>query len=343
MRAAVLGASGYTGGELLRLIALHPELELVYATSREYVGYPVYYVHRGLKPFYPRLRFERLNLDRALEADVVFSALPAGAGLKIVADLYEHGVRVIDLSPDYRLRDPEAYRVWYGFEHPYPDLLSKAVYGFPEAFRERLRGAKLVAVPGCNATAALLASLPLARAGIGDGRLLVDVKAASSEAGSKPRRADHHPEREGSIRPYSPGGHRHAVEVEQALREATGREIVVSLVPHAVPAVRGAFASAHVWAESVGEEEVARAYAEAYASEPFVNLVAPPRLPDVKSVVGSNYAEVGYAVEERVSRVTGFAAIDNLVKGAAGQAIQSLNVALGLPEEAGLRIPPLTP
>ncbi len=340
----MLGASGYTGGELLRLIALHPELELVYATSREYAGYPIHYVHPGLRPFYRGVRFEKLELSRALEADVVFSALPPGVGVRIVAELYEHGVQVVDLSPDYRLKDPELYRRLYGFEHPYPDLLERAVYGLPEAFRDRLRGARLIAVPGCNATAVILAALPLVRWELVDGLLVADVKASSSEAGSKPRRADHHPEREGSLRPYSPEGHRHAFEVEQALSMATGREVKVSVVPHAVPAVRGVLASVHaVLRDGAGPQDVARAYAEAYAGEPFVNLVAGGRYPDAKNVVGSNYAEVGYAVELRVGRVTGFAAIDNLVKGAAGQALQAFNVSRGLPEDAGLKVPPLRP
>ncbi len=344
----MLGASGYTGGELLRLLAGHPELEVSYATSREYAGRPIHYAHPHLRGYYRGLRFERLNPDRALEADVVFSALPHGVGLHTTASLYESGVTVVDLSADYRLRDPGLYRVWYGFEHPYPDLLSRAVYGLPELHREELRGARLVAAPGCNATAAILAVAPLVGAGLLEEpvRIVVDVKAGSSEAGSKPSRGNHHPAREGAVRPYSAGGHRHAAEVEQELSRLARGGVRVSLVPHAVPSVRGVLASAHSWlAPGASPEEVARAYADAYRGEGFVRLVNPAtgRYPDPRFVVGSNYADVGWAVEPGQGRVTGFAAIDNLVRGAAGQALQAANIALGLPEQAGLEAPPIFP
>jgi N-acetyl-gamma-glutamyl-phosphate/LysW-gamma-L-alpha-aminoadipyl-6-phosphate reductase len=351
LRAAILGASGYTGGELLRILALHSGVEVVYASSREYAGYPIHHVHPHLRGFYRGMRFERLSLDKllSLDVDVVFSALPHGVGLKLTASLYEHGVQIVDLSADYRLRDPSAYTRWYGFEHPYPDLLSKAVYGLPELHRDELRGARLIASPGCNATAAILAAAPLVRFGLLEKpiRLIVDVKASSSEGGSKPRRGSHHPEREGALHPYSASGHRHAAEVLQELsRLAPGDSIVVSLVPHAVSSVRGVLASAHSWARpGVTLQELARAYAEMYAGEPFVRIVSasPPGHPDTKNVVGSNYADVGYALEESVGRVTGFAALDNLVKGAAGQAVQAFNVSRGYPETEGLRYPPIHP
>ncbi len=349
MRAAVLGGSGFTGGELLRLLAMHPEVEVTYVTSREYAGRPIHYAHPHLRGFYGGLRFETLNLDKALKADVVFSALPHGVGVRVTAELYESGVRVVDLSADYRLRDPELYTSLYGFEHPYPDLLEKAVHGLPEIRGDELRGAKLIAVPGCNATAAILASAPLVSAGLLEEpvRIVVDVKASSSEAGSKPSRGSHHPIREGAIRPYSAAGHRHAAEAAQELSALAGRPVRVSLVPHAVSSTRGVLASAHSWLRGgATAREVARAYASAYRGRVFVRLVEPGtqgRYPDPKFVVGSNYADIGWAVEEGSGRVTGFAAIDNLVKGAAGQAVQAFNLSIGLPEDAGLRIPPLSP
>ncbi len=348
MKAAVLGGSGYTGGELLRLLALHPEVEVVYVSSREYAGMPIHYAHPSLRGFYHGQRFEKLSFDRALNADVVFSALPHGVGLDLTAKLFEHGLQVIDLSADYRLRSPEAYRVWYGFEHPYPDLLEKATYGLPELHRSELRGARLIASPGCNATAAILATAPLVKHRLLEEpvRLIIDVKAASSEGGAKPNRGSHHPEREGAIRPYSAEGHRHAVEVEQELSLLAKDSIRVTLIPHAVSSTRGVLASAHGWLrEGVDRQRVARAFAEMYGKEVFVRIVAsgPLKYPDPKYVVGSNYADVGYAIEERVGRVTGFAAIDNLVKGAAGQAIQAFNVSRGFPETMGLEYPPLRP
>ena len=347
IRAAVLGGSGYTGGELLRLLATHPSVEVFYVTSREYAGAPIHFAHPNLRGYYRGLRFEKLSLDRALEADVVFSALPHGVGLETTAKLVESGVQVVDLSADYRLKNPSAYREWYGFEHPYPDLLARAVYGLPELHRDELRGAKLIASPGCNATAAILASAPLVKHGLlEDNRLIVDVKAGSSERGSKPSRSSHHPEREGAMRPYSPRGHRHAAEAEQELARLAGGEVRVSLIPHAVSSIRGVLASAHAWLrEGATDMDVARAFSETYRGSRFIRIVAigAQGTVDPKFVQGSNYADVGYAVEKRIGRVTGFAAIDNLVRGAAGQAIQAFNISRDLPEDAGLDQPPLHP
>ena len=349
VRVAVLGASGYTGGELLRILALHPEAEVVVATSREYAGKPIHFVHFNLRGFYRGLRFTPFSLDAVLKAEVdtVFSALPHGVGIEYTRSLYEHGIQVVDLSADYRLKDPELYKKWYGWEHPYPDLLAKAVYGLPELHRDELPGAKLIASPGCNATAAIFAAAPLAREGLVEGdRLVVDVKVGSSEGGSKPTRGSHHPERENAIRPYDAGGHRHAAEAEQELSRLAGRRIRVSLIPHAVSSIRGALASAHAWASrGVTSQELLRLYASFYRGMRFVRLVhgTPPGYPDPKYVVGSNYVDVGFAVEETLGRVTGFAAIDNLVRGAAGQAVQAWNISRGWDEALGLDYPPLKP
>lgn len=348
-RVAILGASGYTGGELLRILALHPEAEVVYASSREYAGKPIHFVHFNLRGWYRGLRFSPFNVDHVfkMEPDTVFSALPHGAGLETTKTLYEAGIQVVDLSADYRLRDPSLYPKWYGWEHPYPDLLEKAVYGLPELHRDELKGARLIASPGCNATAAILAAAPLAKEGLIEaGRLIVDVKVGSSEGGSKPTRGSHHPERENAIRPYEATGHRHAAEAEQELSRIAGSEIRVSLIPHAVSSIRGALASVHAWlSRGLGSRELLRVYASFYRGSRFVRLVhgVPPGYPDPKYVVGSNYVDVGFAVEERLGRVTAFAAIDNLVRGAAGQAVQAWNISIGLPEETGLEAPPLKP
>jgi len=348
VRVAVLGASGYTGGELLRLLATHSEVEVTVATSREHSGKPIHYVHFNLRSLYRGLRFSSLDLDLiAKKADAVFLSLPHGVSLKYVPKLLEVGLRVIDLSADFRLRDPSAYREWYGFEHPYPDLLKKAIYGLPEVHRNELRGAQLIAAPGCNATASILALLPLAKGDVIDlNRVVVDVKAGSSEAGSKPSLPDHHPEREGSVRPYSAEGHRHAAEVKQELRLVTGKDVKVSLTPHAVPSVRGALASAYSWlTKEVSAQDLLRLYVLTYGREPFIRLVrsSPHRYPNPKYVLGSNFADVSFALEERLGIVKSFAAIDNLVKGAAGQAVQAFNIAMGYREVEGLRIPPLKP
>lgn len=346
MRVAVVGASGYAGGELLRLLAMHSEVSVSVATSETSKGRPIHSIHYNLKGFFQGLRFSSYNLDKiSKNADAVFLALPHGSSLHRVPELLEVGLTVVDLSADYRLKDPGQYLKWYGFEHPYPDLLQKAVYGMPELHRDELRGAKLIASPGCNATASILALAPLVSEGLIDvNRIIIDVKAGSSEAGSKPAPHDHHPEREGSVRPYSGEGHRHVAEVEQELGLLAGSKVSAFLTPHAVPSVRGAFASAYApAADEVGEREVLRAYAKMYGREPFVRIVrnTPLRYPSTKYVVGSNFADVSFALERGL--IKAFAAIDNLMKGAAGQALQAFNIAVGFKEEEGLRFPPLRP
>jgi len=351
VRVGVLGGSGFTGGELLRLLAVHPRVEVVFATSREYAGRPIHAAHPHLRGFYEGLRYTRIGEVDLGSVDVLFNALPHGAGLPYTSEAYDRGVTVVDLSADYRLKDAGLYEKVYGFRHPRPDLLEKAVYALPEVNGEALRGARLAAAPGCNATAAILAAAPLVAAGVVDldAGLIVDVKAASSEAGSKPSRGNHHPVREGAMRPYSPWGHRHAWEARQELSRLAGRPVKLSLVPHAASMVRGAFASVHGWlSPGAGFGDVARAYASFYSGRRFVRVKplapgVPGDPPDVKNVVGSEFAEVGYSVEGDVGRVSGFAAIDNLVRGAAGQGVHAMNIMLGYPEDEGLRIPPLRP
>ena len=348
VKVCIVGASGYTGGELLRLLASHPYTEVVMATSREYVGRPIHYVHFNLRGIYRNLKFSELNLDLILKnCDTVFLSLPHGVSLTYVPKLYEAGLTVVDLSADFRLKNPEAYKLWYGYEHPYQDLVKKAVYGLPELHRNELRGAKLIAAPGCNATAAILSLIPLVKNSIiYTDRILVDVKVGSSEAGSKPSISDHHPEREGCIRPYDAEGHRHAAEVEQELSIIARQEVRVSMVPHAVGSIRGALASSHAWlTKSLEDMELLKYYVNTYKGEPFIRIIyrVPPGYPDPKYVIGSNFADVGFAIERRLGRVTSFTAIDNLMKGAAGQAIQAFNIAKGFEETAGLTVVPPKP
>lgn len=344
--AAIVGASGYTGGELLRLLARHPEIKVTKVYSRSRAGQPVYYAHPHLRGFY-NLRFEKTDLEKTIDADIVFNALPHGEGIHFTARQAEVGSIIVDLSADYRLKDPGDYEKWYGFQHPYPDLLEKFVYGLPELRRDELSGAKLIASPGCNSTAALLAFAPLLSSKAVDLKhILIDVKVGSSEAGRKPYEGSHHPEREGTIRPYQPKGHRHIAEFNQEASRVAGERVRASMVPHAVPAIRGAFASVHSYlTQDISEKTIWGQYARFYRGSYFVRIVysTPLRYPDVKNVVGSNFVDISFAVDEESGRVTGFAAIDNLVKGASGQAVQALNIALGLPEQAGLDLPPVKP
>lgn len=347
IRAAVVGGSGYTGGELLRILVVHPQVEITTVTSREYAGKPVSLVHPNLKGFL-NMNFSQFSLDKIGDkADVVFLGLPHGVSLNYVPKLLEMGLQVVDLSADFRLKNPELYKFWYGIEHPYPDLLDKAVYGLPELHEEELKGAKLIASPGCNATATILALAPVVHWNMASNlRFVSDVKVSSSEGGAKPSEGSHHPERQNAIRPYEAEGHRHAAEAEQELSRLGKREVKVSIVPHAISSVRGALASSHAWLDQTLDDlDIWKKIAEFYKGKRFIRIIRGGihPYPDPKYVVGSNFADVGFANEKRVLRLTMFSAIDNLMKGAAGQAVQSFNISRGFKEDEGLRTPPLRP
>jgi N-acetyl-gamma-glutamyl-phosphate/LysW-gamma-L-alpha-aminoadipyl-6-phosphate reductase len=347
IKVAVIGGSGYTGGELLRILSMHSKVEITLVTSREYAGKPISLVHPNLKGIL-NMNFSQLSLDKIGDkADTVFLALPHRVSLNYVPKLLEMGLQVIDLSADFRLKDPEEYKKWYGIEHPYPDLLKKSVYGLPELHYEELKGAKLIASPGCNATATILALAPVVGNGIStDLRFISDVKVSSSEGGMKPKEGSHHPERENAIRPYEPEGHRHAAEAEQELSLLAKKPVKVSIVPHAVSSIRGALASAHAWLnDNYDDIEIWKKIAEFYHGRKFIRIIRGGfhPYPDPKYVIGSNFADIGFAQEKRIMRLTMFAAIDNLVKGAAGQAVQNFNISRGFNEDEGLRTPPLRP
>lgn len=337
--AAVIGASGYTGGEMLRLLLQHPDVQLTAATSRGLIGKPLHHAHPNLRGA-TDLRFS--DREPLPDADVVFTCTPHGQSQRIVPALLEQGTTVIDLAADYRLSDPDLYREWYGEAHTTPELLSKRVYGLPEASRQDLPGAKLVSGVGCFATSMNLALLPLANAGLLDGAtVIVDGKIGSSAAGIDTNPAGMHAARSRSLRLYAPTEHRHVAEVQQTCR-VTPRVSV-----HAVELVRGILATCHVMlpGDAPDEKDLWRAYRSQYGDEPFVRIVKERagihRGPDPKLVAGSNFADVGFHADG--DRVVATCAIDNLVKGAAGSAVQSMNVALGLRETRGLTQLPVHP
>lgn len=339
VRAAIIGASGYTGGELARLLLGHPGIELTGVTSRSLVGQPLHRVHPNLRG-HSELTF--IVPDEVGECEVVFLCMPHGEAAPAARSWLERGAIVVDLSADFRLRDPDAYPRWYGADHPAPDLLGRAAYGLPELGRESLRGARLISGVGCNATAMNLALLPLARAGLVR-RVIADIKVGSSEGGAEPNAGSHHPVRSRAVRTYSTGGHRHLAEVEQALGLADVDATITS-----IEMVRGVLCTAHVEpTDRVEMKDLWRLYRAAYAAEPFVRIVCERgglhRLPDPRVVAGSNHADVGFAIDERSGRIVALCAIDNLMKGAAGSAVQAMNVALGLPESAGLGFPGIFP
>jgi N-acetyl-gamma-glutamyl-phosphate/LysW-gamma-L-alpha-aminoadipyl-6-phosphate reductase len=343
---AIVGASGYAGGEFLRLALAHPHLEVTQVTSERHAGSPVGLVHPNLRGV-TRLRFRPLaDLE---DADVVVAALPHGmlAG-RIDALLARATEALVDLSADFRLRDPEAFARTYGQPHPRPELLDGFVYANPELDRTRaipeLPGARRLAACGCVATATILALLPLVRGGLLARRdVIVEAKVGSSAAGHEPGPASHHPERAGVVRTYAPVGHRHEAEVRQAFPG-----IAPHLTATAVERVRGIQVTAHAWLhDGSSERDVQAALADAYADEPFVRVVAARkgihRVPDPKVLDGSNWCDVGFALDRDSGRLVMMAAIDNLVKGTAGHALQALNVAMGWDERDGLGFPGLHP
>ncbi len=340
MRVSVLGAAGYTGGELLRLLLGHPEVEIVQAVSESFAGKPVWKAHPNLRRVTDLLFSAPSEL---IPGDALFLALPHGTSMGSM-EMYASKARlVVDLSADFRLKAPDAYARYYDVQHPAPGQLSTFVYGLPELHREELRRATRVAVAGCTASASILALAPLVRSGrLGSGQIVVDAKTGSSAGGRRETRASHHPERSGAMRLYSPTGHRHTAEIEQELGLG-GR---VHLTIHAVEAVRGILATAHAFVPDGLERKVLwTIYREAYGHEPFVRIVEDPggihRYPDPKILAGSNFCDVGFAAED--GHVVAVAALDNLMKGAAGNALQCFNLMAGFDERAGLAFPGLHP
>ena len=328
--AVVVGASGYAGAIAARLLWRHPEFELLAVTAREDAGRP-------LSELYPHHRvplvLEQFDIDRAAEADAAIVAYPHGTAAPVVAALLERDVRVLDLSADFRLRDLATYERWY-VPHPHPELIARAVYGLTEFYREQIAGATLVACPGCFPTAAILALAPLAQDGlIAD--VVIDAKTGVSGAGKQPTDTTHFVAVTENVRPYGVGGHRHMPEIDQELA-ALGAPVPITFVPHLLPIDQGELLSCYVTAtREVSQTELEELYARRYAEEPFVELVARP--PGVRDVRETNLCAISVHADERTGKLLVFAAIDNLWKGTASQAIANLNLMFGFEEGAGLR------
>lgn len=338
-RVAVLGASGYAGGEIVRLLAGHRRAEVTFLGAKDSAGKSLAEVHPHLAPLplagEPLRPIEPAVIAEA--AEVVLCALPNGTSSSLVPTLLDVGLRVIDLAGDFRL-PAEAYPEWYGFEHPSPALLEKAVYGLPELFGDRVTGAELVANPGCYATAAIVSLAPLLGAGlIEPGAVRVDGKTGLSGAGKAANESTIFTSTEESLRPYRVPRHQHTPEIERGLELATGVAPPVLFVPHLVPTVRGVLTTSYATlTQGTTTEALTEALTVAYAGRPFVRVLAPGGMADSKRVRGSNVIELQAVADPRSGTGVVVGAVDNLVKGAAGQAIQNLNLALGLDEAEGL-------
>ncbi len=329
-KVAIIGASGYTGGELLRMLLNHPEVEITDITSRQYDGVPAHKIHPHIRD--SGLVFNSKEPDE-LDADVVFTATPHGASMKIVPKILETGAKVVDLSGDYRYRDREVYEKWYGMEHT--DEENEGVFGLPELYRDEIKKAKLVANPGCFPTGAILSSYPLVKNNLVD-RIVIDSKTGVSGAGVNPSSTTHYPNIADNINPYKISSHRHMSEIQQELHGF--EDVKVSFTPHLVPVIRGIQTTSHSFLiEDITTEELREFYEKEYDGEYFIKLMDEGEIPHLSSVRGSNFVHIGGFEIDETGRVVMLSVIDNLVKGASGQAIQNMNILLGIEESAGLK------
>jgi LysW-gamma-L-alpha-aminoadipyl-6-phosphate/LysW-L-glutamyl-5-phosphate reductase len=346
LSVSILGASGYAGGELLRLLLDHPHVEIAQATSERNAGSYVHFTHPNLRG---RTRLQFVSAADLEPCDILFTGLPHGSAMERIEEFTALAGRIVDLSADFRLRNADDYVTWYGKPHTNPTWLEKFVYGLPELNRSAIQGSHFVSGVGCNATATNLAIWPLFAEGLVDDSrgVICEVKVGSSEGGNKSSDSTHHPERAGVMRSFAPTGHRHTAEVLQAIRP-TGSRADVHLSATAVDNVRGVLATAHLFLkEGAGEKDLWRAYRRVYKDEPFVRIVKEKtgiyRYPEPKILSGSNFADVGFEFDERSGRVVAMCAIDNLMKGAAGTAVQSMNLMMGWDETTALGFPGLHP
>jgi N-acetyl-gamma-glutamyl-phosphate reductase len=340
-KAAIIGASGYSGEELVRLLLNHPHVELVAVTSRQYAGqtlaqvFPKFASHPRSKT----LHFTEPNAELlAKQADVVFLALPHGVAAEYALPLLDAGRIVIDLSADFRLRSAAVYKEFYAHDHPAPELLKKSVYGLPEIYCDEIKKSLLIASPGCYPTSILLPVIPLLKAGLvkPDG-IIADSLSGVSGAGRKAEVDYLFCECNESVRPYSVPKHRHLSEIEEQLSFAAGTKVTIQFTPHLIPVNRGILTTLYLTPEkSANAEKISACYKKAYDNEPFVHLLEGKNLPDTKNVTGTNVIEIAWRLDPRTGRLIVMSAEDNLVKGASGQAVQSMNLVCGFPETAGL-------
>ena len=344
LRVAIAGASGYTGFELIRILSHHPQAELITITSRQQAGQRLDEIYPAFKG-HCELRFETTDPEiLAAKADLVFTALPHQAAMDIVPELLNRGVKVIDLSADYRLKDPLVYAAWYQ-AHKTPELLPEAVYGLPELHRDEIRKARLVANPGCYPTSIILAAGPLLDKGLIEHRTLIaDSKSGVTGAGRGVALSVHFCEVSDSFKAYKVAEHRHTPEIEQELSNLAGEPVCLTFTPHLVPMSRGILSTIYAkLRDEATADHIDRAFASFYREAPFVRLCGRGELPTTLQVRGSNYCDIGWRTDERNGRLILVSVIDNLTRGASGQAVCNMNLMSGMPEELGLNYAPWQP
>jgi N-acetyl-gamma-glutamyl-phosphate reductase len=341
IRASVLGATGYAGIELVRLLYAHPHVDLVHLVSQSHVNQPVSDIYPSFKGILDKT-CSHLDIDKiAEESEVIFTSLPHGASNQVIPALYERGKKVIDLSGDFRYKSAEVYEKWYGTRHTHPDLLKKSVYGLPELHRDEIKDTRLIGNPGCYPTCAILALAPLAARGLIDlNSIIIDAKSGATGAGREPSPALHFCEVDENIKAYKVATHRHTSEIEQELGALAKQDINLSFTPHLLPVKRGILSTIYATLEkSLNFTDICDLYEEFYANEPFIVLHQEGSLPEIKHVNGSNTCHIGFVLDKRTNRIIIVAAIDNLIKGAGGQAVQNMNILFGLDETTGLLSP----
>ena len=340
IKAAVLGATGYAGIELVRLLSMHPQTEIKILGSQSFDGQRISEVYPNFKGILEK-ECEKTDIDKVAECDVAFTALPHGASKEVIPEIIKRGVKVIDLSGDFRYDDVSVYEKWYGQKHSSPELLKESVYGMPELYRDKIKNARLIGNPGCYTTCSILGTVPLLKSGVGSSEnIIVDAKSGVTGAGRGLSQQVHFCECTENMKAYKVATHRHTSEIEQELSHAAGCDVMISFTPHLIPVKRGILATIYVnLNKKCTTEELTQLYREFYKDEFFVRVKDAGVLPETKHVAGSNFVDIGIVADERLQRAVVVSALDNIFKGAAGQAVQNMNIMFGLDEKTGIANP----
>ncbi len=345
IKAGIIGATGYAGGELVRILTAHKDVEIKWYGSRSYIDQKYASVYQNLFQIVDAVCMDDNMEELAEQVDVIFTATPQGLCASLVNEQILSKVKIVDLSADFRIKDVSVYEKWYGIEHKSPQFIEEAVYGLCEVNREEVKKARLVANPGCYTTCSILTAYPLAKEGLIDmSTLIIDAKSGTSGAGRGAKTANLFCEVNENMKAYGVATHRHTPEIEEQLGYASGEEVVLNFTPHLVPMNRGILATEYAkLKKDVNWEEVKAIYDKYYEDEKFIRVLDKGICPETKWVEGSNYVDIGFQIDPRTKRIIMMGAIDNLVKGAAGQAVQNMNLMFGLPEREGLELVPMFP